>query len=454
MGLRMKLNVLASRFYSVARGIFLPTLTPLALFLFASQLPGENATVNSPLPTQGNSRLWPRLKPAENPPVNLANKSIFGCTISSSQGVKHAEALITTDPAEDFVVPVGKGEVVINLGGQRVINNIDFINDHIASALTVSTSTDNHNWKTVTQVVILEHQRQFEAEFGGVQCKYVRLAFDTSHGGELRGFDFYGPEGRKDFHFKTAAEAGSNASDENFNLAAAGVAVPIYAFPTPTNSWETGMLHHVFRFPKTNEKYRTIVYDLGSAFTIKQLTIAYTQRPVRVEAFLFEQAAEKKDWRGRLSFDPSILDKTKPYGVFEDAEGHGHVKFKQNGDITARYVVFRYEPDYNRKPATALLNLHWSDLLAVFGPAASLVGELIPRSEEHRMVAGDTDAPFEHNDTDIIPVGSFVLMPPPLGTTHEDSVAAYTPFFNPGWIPGGNVSSAIIPPINVPPASP
>lgn len=437
------------------------------LALLGASLVAKDEVPGLPERPNGSRRLWTRLKPADHVPVNLANKSISGCTIQSSKGVGHPEALISTDPTENFEVPVGKSEVVVRLGGSRLLNNIDFINDHIAASLLIETSADNRHWQTIATAALVEHQRQMEVHFADVECRSVRLTFDARHGGEVRGWDFYGPMGREDFEFSTAADAGIERGDPDFNLAAAGIAVPIYAFPTPVNDWETGMLHHVFRFPKTNEKYRTIIYDLGSVYSLKEFSVAYSQRPVRVELFLFEELNEKRNSRGKLAFDPEVLNQTKPHSFFEDIAGHGHVKFKDKNGARARYVVFRYEPEYHRKDKAAVAGLRLGDLLPGLDQAGLLATVPIPPQEEYRMVAGDTDTPFEHNDTNIIPVGRYVLMPASGAVTSHVAPldyysAPYVPFIPAGLpaipapaagLPRSEVPPRVRPPV-IPPVSP
>lgn len=420
------------------RGIlFLAVIMLLVSTLGGAEQNGSPATIKKP-----STRHWTRLSRAESIPVNFANKVIFGSSIVSSLGLKHPEAMITTDPTEDVEIQLERSEVTIRLGGQRVINNIDFINDDVSGVVTLATSEDNRKWQEITKATIAQNQREMQLHFADVQCGYIRLTFNTTHAGHLRGFDFYGPSRRKDYKFTSVSNGGIGAGADDFNLAAAGMADPIYAWPTPSNPSHEGMLHHVFRFPVTKERYRTIIYDLGEVFTLRETSLAYSQRPVRIELFAFERLPEKEDWRGKLTLDPDLFDHAKPCAVYEDDEGHGHIKFNHSGTLSARYLAIRYEPDFKTKTTGIVRDTKVGRALAFVSPLALVADSFIPVRQEFRMVAGDQGAPFEHNDTQIIPIGSYTLIPLAGGSYLTDY----------GTIPYLPSSTAVLP--RIPPASP
>ena len=90
------------------------------------------------------------------------------------------------------------------------------------------------------------------------------------------------------------------------NLASSSLgARPIYMFPTPSNAGESGQ--QSFKFPKTNERFRTVVYDLGAVRTIKKFNARVLPRADPAPVFAFAKLPEKKDWRGKMTLNPVDL---------------------------------------------------------------------------------------------------------------------------------------------------
>jgi len=158
------------------------------------------------------------------------------------------------------------------------------------------------------------------------------------------------------------------------NLASSSLgARPIYMFPTLEYLGTSGQ--ESFKFPKSKERFRTVVYDLGSLRTIKRFNAAYSRVPTRVQAFAFEQLPEKKDWRGKMTLDPVIFDQTKPVVTAEDPRGDGSLQLVPERPVQAQYVALRFEPNYN-KQGVATLDWNWKEMaVAAVVPYAGIARE-------------------------------------------------------------------------------
>jgi hypothetical protein len=350
-----------------------------------------------------------RLPYSEKVPMNLANKAIPGTAIQSSKGIGNPENLLSSGSANTSTLPSGKSEAVVKLVGQHLITDIQFINDGAEGKVSASSSVDEKNWTPVGQVPFNSSTRLIPMRFAGVGARFIKVDFELTKGSTIRSFQLFGATTDKDYKFTVggSTEAGS------------GSPRPIYAFPTPVNVNEEDFKRNNFKFPKTKDRYRTIIYDLGDVRTIKEFSTAYSSRPTRLEVFTFEQLPEKKDWRGKLTFDPANLDKIKPVASGVDSRGEGHLLVKPEKPIKAQYVAMRYEPNYNRNGTQASVEVESSMtefVAAAFEPYTSIAKEF--GIGGHFIAAGDTQT---DEDNEFIVAANDFNIP---GLT-------FTPTFNP-----------------------
>lgn len=364
---------------------------------------------------------WNRLPYAETRPVGIAQKSIPGTKLVSSTGLGNAQALIGSDISETVTLGAGKSTAVIQLRSQQNIHTITFNNDAAAGKVTVAGSADNKSWSALGSAEFSAADLVVQAHFATATAKYARLTFESEKGGNIRSFQIYGDSTDDDYNLvpKDAADGGATV-----NLSSGvGGARPIYAFPTPTNVGELGYLHNVFKFPKSRDKYRTIVYDLGATRTVKHFATSYSQRPVRIEVFAFEELPEKKDWRGKLTLDPAIFNTLKPVAVGEDPKGVGHIKITPAKAVTARYISLRFEPNYQRGAAVGLFDVGTEDVVAAATtPPAEPVQDQFGALPGFRFTAGqagDEDA-FTIGAVEFASAGTFQTKPVGSGGDSEE----------------------------------
>ncbi len=337
----------------------LPLLAALNLTLVAGQLSAE---------------VWQRLPGTGHDDVEASapypHLDSTGAKILSSMGISNPDAFISHDPVNRAQIQAGKSEVVISLGHQELVHGLTFANDGMEGVVRVEGSTDQKSWVDLAsgaavpqttgsaplQLTFLgQGKTAFSAadrfpalEFAGMQLKYVRLSFELSRGGSLQNFEVFGTDTDADFKL-VPAESGGPSTEVNLADGIGGGRV-IYMHPKPLNH-EYHSTHHKnhqpFEFPESNEKYRTIIYDLGESRKLSTFGSVHSPRPVRLSVFLFDNLDEKEDWRYRVTLDSSIFDQKEPAAVVEDKKGKGSVKVNLDGAPTARYVALRWEPDFN-----------------------------------------------------------------------------------------------------------
>ncbi len=350
---------------------------------------------------------WNRLPSMDARQSDMAEETIPGTELVSSDGIGNAKALISRTLMDDVTLSAGKSSAVLQMHNQQNIRMIAFSNDGAEGTISVTGSGDKKNWSDLGKAVFTADDLVVQVHLTTATEKYITLTFESTKGGTIRSFEIFGTSTDNDFKLVPKGESEGGTS---VNLVDMRNSRPIYAFPTPTNIGELSESHNKFSFPKSKDKYRTIVYDLGETRTVKYFATSYSQRPVRVEVFTFEELPEKKDWRGKLTLDPEIFNKLKPTAVGEDPKGVGHIKITPSKTLSVRYVAIRFEPDYQRSVAVSFLDFGVQDLIdAAVGPVGLMFNEFSPQTEA-RFIVGD-DGIFVVRDVEVASSGSFQQVP-------------------------------------------
>lgn len=314
---------------------------------------------------------WQRLGGVEKRPIDTASASLPGVRIASSNGLAQPENLISDDQGNRSTAGAGASDVVVNLGRQLVTDITTFLNEGAEGSVTVSGSADQRAWAVLAKSVFTSADSSVLMKYAGAQSKYVRLEFNLSKGGSIKQLAIYGSDSDQDFKVKEAAPGEPSVS---LNLAGGlGGSRVIYVHPSPARGDEVATNYGRFEFPESDEKFRTVVYDLGQPRTLTEVGSVHSPRPVRFQAYAFEKdLPEKEDWRGRRSFDLAVFDSVKPIATVEDSQGLGYIKAKLAKSVRARYIALRWEPDFN-PPAFVVsgVNITGGGFQAVtFGPGS------------------------------------------------------------------------------------
>ena len=288
---------------------------------------------------------WQRLptladKPLESGMIGLTSQA----TITGSAGFGRVNSLLSDDPTEHVDLAAGNSNAVINLAKPTMINRSGFANDGIEGRATLSGSSDQKGWAVLDEKVFTSSDRDISFTFAGMQVKFLKLEFALSKGGSIRNFHLFGGDNDKDYTVKQSKD-GKGGYPVNF--AGVGGSRVLYASPKPEGDVDQAMAYNKFSFPESDERYRTLIYDLGQVRLMNEFGSVHSPRPVRFEVFAFEKLPEKEDWRGRLAFNPTDFQQREPVAAAEDTRGLGYIKAKPKSMVTSRYVALRWEPDFN-----------------------------------------------------------------------------------------------------------
>lgn len=289
---------------------------------------------------------WQRFSTSDDKPVEIGQRGMASqATLTSSAGMGKAESLLSHDPTEAVSVSAGNSNAVISLAKPTMVNRSSFTSDGIEGRATLSGSADNKGWAVLDEKVFTAADRDVTFTFAGMQVRFIKLEFALSKGGTIRNFQMFGGERDKDY----AVKQGISEKEKGYpvNFAGVGGSRVIYASPKPENSIDEASSYNKFSFPESDERYRTLIYDLGQLRLLNSFGSVHSPRPVRFEVFTFDKLPEKEDWRGRLAFDPTDFNVREPAVAAEDTRGLGFIKAKAPKTLAARYVAMRWEPDFN-----------------------------------------------------------------------------------------------------------
>lgn len=286
---------------------------------------------------------WSRLPGSEKVPVNMSLSSAKA-VVSDSHGISDSNNLVVGDPTSPIRLASGKSDAVIKFANQSVVNSASFVSDGLEGKVAASISADGKAWSNLTSAVFSPADRQITLSTGTAQGRYLRLQFEIVRGGTIRGFKVFGSDTDADYTF----EQNADNSGPMVNLASGiGGGRLIYISPETLASRNEAVRSGSIDFPESDEKYRTAVYDLGQVRTLAEFGSTHSARPVRLSVYTFEVLPEKEDWRGRLTFDPTVFDTLEPAAKAEDPNGEGYIKIKTKSAVKTRYIAMRWEPDFN-----------------------------------------------------------------------------------------------------------
>jgi hypothetical protein len=288
---------------------------------------------------------WQRVPTLADKPLASGLKGLASnATITGSAGFGRANSLLSDDPTDHVDIAAGNSNAVINFGKPTMINRSAFANDGIEGRATLSGSSDQKGWAVLDEKVFTSSDRDITFAFAGMQVKFVKLEFALSKGGSIRNFQLFGGDKDKDYYVKQSKD-GKDGYPVNF--AGVGGSRVLYASPKPEGDVDQAMAYNTFACPESDERYRTLIYELGQVRIMNEFGSVHSPRPVRFEVFAFEKLPEKEDWRGRLAFNPTDFQQREPVAAAEDTRGLGYLKAKPKSTVKSRYLALRWEPDFN-----------------------------------------------------------------------------------------------------------
>jgi hypothetical protein len=290
---------------------------------------------------------WSRIPIMQEKPVNVAVKGPHSlATIDSSSGIGQVDNLLSQgDATAPATLSPGNSFVIVNFGKPVMVSTSSLVNDGIEGKVSLSASADKSGWAVLEEKVFSAADRSINFKFAGIQAKFLKFEFVLSKGGTIRGLNVIGAQTDRGYALKQDPKGGKG-QPMNFAGGLGGGRL-VYAAPKPVNGIDSAAAFNKFEFPESDEKYRTLIYDMGQVRIMNEFSSVHSPSPVRFEVFAFEKLPEKEDWRGRLAFDPADFNNAKPVVAYEDKVGTGNIKVKPQQPVKTRYLALRWEPDFN-----------------------------------------------------------------------------------------------------------
>jgi|GEM_PF-4781600 len=306
---------------------------------------------------------WVRLPNNEVRLINLASSQLPQTALESSSGINNAANLMHEDPTQVATLSAGSSSAVIRLSSQQYVDFVAINNGGVAGAATISGSPDKKEWITLGQVELDSTSANSTVRFAPLQVRYIRIQFEATKAGAINNVVVAGAAE------SAPADSGAEQASKSVNAASAiGGARAIYASPSPANLGQKAYDLNIVEFPATQQGAYNLVYDLGTSANVKDVALSYTRQPVNIKVYALDELAEKKDWRGKLTLEPAVLESAPVTATASDTKGLGRVKVNIPGDVSARYLAIRIQPVSG---AASALDNAINNVAASFGFAGS-----------------------------------------------------------------------------------
>jgi hypothetical protein len=267
-------------------------------------------------------------------------QALSGTTIHSVSGIEDAASLIMGDLKKSAKVAAGKSEVVLRFPAQSFVQNISFVNDSLQGTVFFAISFDGSAWISLAEASLTSSQRLVNLKVGKAQGRYVKLAFESAKGGNLRGVQVLGSN--TDANFIVMQNEGGQGALLNFANGVGGGRL-IYLNNNVPGSAKDAAQDNVLRFSAAGSGYCAAVYDLGQERTLQEFGSIHSRQVTGLSVYAFGTLPEKESWRGRPVFDPSAMDNMEPVAVAQDVDARGYLVVRPDKEAKARFVALRWE---------------------------------------------------------------------------------------------------------------
>lgn len=289
---------------------------------------------------------WPRLPVLESKPVGM-EMAYSGTSLQSAEGIQDASSLLAGDLSRAVKLSPGQAAATLKFAKQSVVRQLSFINEGVSGKVSLAISSDNSTWSSLADAVFAPKDRLVKIDVGSAQGRYVRLEFEVSKVGSVRGLQLIG--GDHDTDYEVTQEAQGTGAPVNFATGLGGGRL-IYLSENRPGAGLTAMETNVLEFSAPGDKQKTAVYDLGEIRSITEFVSVHSSCPAKFAVYAFDQLPEKENWRGRMSFDPGVFANATPVGVVEDRSGRGALTVKPVKAVKARYIALSWEINVTSTP--------------------------------------------------------------------------------------------------------
>lgn len=289
---------------------------------------------------------WPRLPVLESKPVGM-EMAFSGTSLQSANGIQDAASLLAGDLSRSVKLSSGQAAATLKFAKQAVLRHLSFINEGASGKLSLSISSDNSTWSALADAVFATKDRLIKLDIGTAQGRYVRLEFEVSKSGNVRGLQLIG--GDHDTDYEVTQEGQGTGAPVNFATGIGGGRL-IYLSENRPGSGLTALETDTLEFSAVGEKQKTAVYDLGETRSLTEFVSVHSPYPAKFAVYAFDQLPEKENWRGRMSFDPGVLASATPVGVVEDRSGGGMLTVKPAKAVKSRFIALSWEINVTSAP--------------------------------------------------------------------------------------------------------
>ncbi|HYF36721.1 MAG TPA: hypothetical protein VD994_15605, partial [Prosthecobacter sp.] len=285
---------------------------------------------------------WLRLPSLDKKPTGM-ELAYAGTTLHSASGMTDAASLIMGDLKKSAKLGAGPSEAVLRFAKQSCIQRLSLVSDGAEGRVVLLISTDNLVWTTLGEAQFGPANPLASVDVGRAQGKYVKLSFELSKGGSVRGVQVMGSD--SDANYIVMQNERERGALLNFATGIGGGRL-IFLSDNAPGAAKDAQVANCFKFSTSGDsRHHTAVYDLGEMRSLTEFGSLHSAHPTRLQVYAFETLPEKENWRGRPAFDASVFDTAKPVAAAEDETGRGYLTAKAAQKVKARFVALRWETD-------------------------------------------------------------------------------------------------------------
>ncbi|MBV9659053.1 MAG: hypothetical protein JO295_13185 [Verrucomicrobia bacterium] len=245
-------------------------------------------------------------------PVNLARSqrgirlSVFNAQGQPTGGnASAATALLSDSDPLGYALESGRTTMILALSQTEEVHLFNFLNLSAAGQVSVSVSNSRlapgaPQWRSVVNAQEFSAHDVINCELGSAEARYVKLDFQVTTAGRIDTFGLYGNRTVSAFGSASDQAAGDRFLGYQFidygGAAAPGTVVAVSPGDdlNAAQSIVDGNLKTSYTFKATDGRPLAVI-DLGTARTIRRVSIAYKAGPGRLDFYLVVDPSQQRN---------------------------------------------------------------------------------------------------------------------------------------------------------------
>ena len=323
-------------------------------------------------------------------PENVARQHL-GAKLETAAGDADstaAAALLSGDPTASLRLPAGTTTLLVSLSKIENVDSLAFVNAGAKGQVTIATANaklhaDSPQWKTAVEQDLASEN--VKAKIGPSEAKYVRMTFNVTEPGQIRGFGVYSTPQVSDFTAPRSGAGATQAKLSDIHAKARALYVSSGSDVRQANNVIDDQTATSYTFAAEDGTPTTVI-DLGKTSMVNRISAVYSAGAGNMEFYVLPSLPAgtvdstvqvNSPGADGASPTPDVAPKTvrldaaavaglKPVGSATDGGSEGRASV-DIAPTTGRYVMVRWLPAAQQDRSFTLAEV------AAFGQAGMMV---------------------------------------------------------------------------------